>query len=153
MAKDISKITDIKGKKADYDDAPEDIRGKGKMQDTTGTCKFCGQVRTVRVFPGEDADTVATNECDCTEAKAEHKVSISILATSKAIDKKFPELKPVPAAEKAIKAALEPVARGMLDSATFKIGGFTFIVTKKDNRLCCIKKYTSVDMADENGEA
>ena len=151
--KDISKISSIKEKKADYDDAPEDLKGTGKMEETIGTCKFCKQTRAVRIFPGEDPDKTATDECDCTEAKAEHKVSISIRATSNAIDKKFPELKPVPAAEKAIKAALEPVARGMLDSATFKIGGFTFIVTEKDNRLCCIKKYTSVDMADENGEA
>ncbi len=137
------------GKK--YEDAPEDIKGKGKMEDGTGTCKFCGQSRIIKLFPGEDPDTVATNECDCSKARHEHDINISVTAVSKAIDKKFTELKNIPEGLAAIKGALEPVARDEIDSVTFKISGFTFIVTKKDDKLACIKKYTEVDMADENG--
>lgn len=134
-----------------YEDAPEDIKGKGKMIDGTGTCKFCGQTRIVKVFPGEDPDTVATNECDCTAARHEHDINVSVTAVSKAIDRKFPELNNIPKGLAAIKGALEPVARREIDSATFKISGFTFMVILKDSKLYCIKKYTEVDTADENG--
>lgn len=137
------------GKK--YEDAPEDIRGKGKMEDGAGICKFCGQSRIIKFFPGEDPDIVATNECDCFEARREHDINVSVSAVSKAIDNKFQELNNIPEGLAAIKSALEPVAREEIDSATFKISGFTFIVTKKDDKLACIKKYTEVDMADENG--
>ncbi|MBQ9550085.1 MAG: hypothetical protein IJU87_04655 [Lachnospiraceae bacterium] len=143
MAKDISKVN--------YDDAPEDIKGKGKMTEAIGTCKFCGQAKAVRIFPGEDADQVATNECGCYEARKEHDISVSVSAVSKAIDKKFDILSDVPEALAAIKAALEPVAREQIDNATFKISGFTFIVTTKDGKLKCIKKYTEIDEANENG--
>ena len=140
MAKDISKVN--------YDDAPEDIKGKGKMTEAIGTCKFCGQTKAVRIFPGEDASQVATNECDCAEARAEHKINVQVSAVSKGIDKRFELLSQYPEASAAIKAALEPVALGEIDSAAFKISGYTFTVVSKDGRLKCIKKYTAVDEVD-----
>lgn len=146
MTKDMSKVG-----KADYNDAPEDIKGTGKMENKTGTCKFCGQIKMIKAFPNEDPDTIATNECDCYEARKEHDVNVIVSAVSNAIDKKFNELKNVPKALSAIKSALEPAAREEITSAVFKIGSFTFTVTTKDGKLKCIKKYTEVDEADENG--
>ena len=45
----------------------------GKMKTAKGTCRYCGQVRMVKVpedtdLPEEVLDQVATDECDCEKA-------------------------------------------------------------------------------------
>ncbi len=40
---------------------------------TTGTCKYCGQVATVEALTEEEANRIATAKCDCDEAKYEAK--------------------------------------------------------------------------------
>lgn len=43
------------------------------MAMTTGICRFCGQVRTVDIEEGENAEERATYECGCPEAIAERR--------------------------------------------------------------------------------
>ena len=50
------------GKKTDDNELPR----------STGTCRFCGQqriIKTVGDITQAKADEIATNECDCTDAK------------------------------------------------------------------------------------
>lgn len=39
------------------------------MELYTGVCKYCGQVANVKVENEDDADIIATESCDCDEAK------------------------------------------------------------------------------------
>lgn len=39
------------------------------MDMMTGTCKFCGQVKSVEASGAAHADRVATSQCDCPDAK------------------------------------------------------------------------------------
>ena len=151
---DISKVKDTAEK--DVKKAKEKIRNSSEevkdrvMVDLTGTCKYCKQVRMVKAFPDEDPNEIATDECDCDDAKRQHNIKVSVEATKVAITKKFKELIGTGTLT-AIETCLDPVVRGELDSATFKIDGYTFTVAMKDSKLACVKKFTEVDIADENG--
>ena len=83
------KIRDIKDKKVNYEDAPEDFKDTGTMEDSSGTCAYCGQSRFVKIFPGENPDTVATRECECSEARQERELQNTIHATKKGMDKRL----------------------------------------------------------------
>lgn len=42
----------------------------GKMKTLEGVCKFCGQVQNVHASSQEDANRIATLQCNCDEAEA-----------------------------------------------------------------------------------
>lgn len=55
-----------------------------------GTCKYCGQVRTVPFHDNltdEDMDRIATEECDCPKAEYEKKVRYEVAKAQNAIEK------------------------------------------------------------------
>lgn len=139
-----------KDRKVNYEDAPEDLKGTGEMIDITGMCPYCHQIKLTKGFSWEDPNEVVARECDCYEAKRERDIRSSLSAVSTQIDLMFLELKDT-ITLKAIRAALEPVARGEIDSVTFKVESITFTIAKKNDKLMCIKKHTEVEVADENG--
>ncbi len=151
MAKDISKVRDIKGKKADYEDAPEDIKGKGEMEDAPGMCAYCGQSKYVKIFPGEDPDKVATRECECSEARRERELQNTIHAVKKGMDKRLKNISDD--LRESIKSWVEPVARYELDSIAVKLDASTIIkiVNKKDKPTCIVSKHDILEIDEMDG--
>lgn len=142
MVTDISKAK--KGKK--YEDAPEDIKGKGEMTEANGTCDYCGQMKMVRIFPGENPDEVATRECECSEARQERELQNKIFAVKKGIDKRLKATDPE--TKEFLKVGVELVARGKLDSITAKADYVTMkIIDTK--RLACVCTKTETEEIDE----
>lgn len=147
MPKDINKIEPITKKKGTaYEDAPEDLKGTGKMTDSQGTCEYCGQSRFIKIFPGEDPDKVATRECECSEARQERELQNKIFAVKKGIDKRLKATDPE--TKEFLKAGVELVARGKLDSITVKADYVTMkIIDTK--RLACVCTKTETEEIDE----
>ena len=154
MAKDINKIEPInKGRKkgVSYDDAPEDLKGTGEMFDSQGECAYCGQSRFVKIFPGEDPNTVATRECECSEARQERELQNTIHAVKKGRDKRLKNISDN--LRESIKSWVEPVARYELDSVAVKLDASTIIkiVNKKDKPTCIVSKHDILEIDEMDG--
>ena len=151
MAKDINKIEPITKKSAAYEDAPEDLKGTGKMTDSQGSCKYCGQSRFVKIFPGENPDKVATRECECSEARQERELQNTIHAVKKGMDKRLKNISDD--LRESIKSWVEPVARYELDSIAVKLDASTIIkiVNKKDKPTCIVTKHDVLEIDEMDG--
>lgn len=152
MAKDINKIEPINKKKGvRYEDAPEDLKGIGKMIDRQGDCAYCGQSRFVKIFPGEDPNTVATRECECSEARQERELQNTIHAVKKGMDKRLKNISDD--LRESIKSWVEPVARYELDSIAVKLDASTIIkiVNKKDKPTCIVTKHDVLEIDEMDG--
>lgn len=152
MAKDINKIEPINKKKGvAYEDAPEDLKGNGTMTESQGTCEFCGQSRFVKIFPGEDPNTVATRECECSEARQERELQNTIHAVKKGMDKRLKNISDD--LRESIKSWVEPVARYELDSIAVKLDASTIIkiVNKKDKPTCIVSKHDVLEIDEMDG--
>ena len=152
MAKDINKIEPISKKKGvRYEDAPEDLKGTGEMIDSQGDCAYCGQRRFVKIFPGEDPNTVATRECECSEARQERELQNTIHAVKKGMDKRLKNISDD--LRESIKSWVEPVARYELDSIAVKLDASTIIkiVNKKDKPTCIVTKHDVLEIDEMDG--
>ena len=152
MAKDINKIEPITKKKGvRYEDAPEDLKGTGEMIDSQGDCAYCGQSRFVKIFPGEDPNTVATRECECSEARQERELQNTIHAVKKGMDKRLKNISDD--LRESIKSWVEPVARYELDSIAVKLDASTIIkiVNKKDKPTCIVSKHDVLEIDEMDG--
>ena len=152
MAKDINKIEPISKKKGvRYEDAPEDLKGTGEMIDSQGDCAYCGQSRFVKIFPGEDPNTVATRECECSEARQERELQNTIHAVKKGMDKRLKSISDD--LRESIKSWVEPVARDELDSIAVKLDASTIIkiVNKKDKPTCILSKHDVLEIDEMDG--
>ena len=152
MAKDINKIEPISKKKGvRYEDAPEDLKGTGEMIDSQGDCAYCGQSRFVKIFPGEDPNTVATRECECSQARQERELQNTIHAVKKGMDKRLKNISDD--LRESIKSWVEPVARYELDSISVKLDASTIIkiVNKKDKPTCIVSKHDVLEIDKMDG--
>ncbi len=152
MAKDINKIEPINKKKGvRYGDAPEDLKGTGEMIDSQGDCAYCGQSRFVKIFPGEDPNTVATRECECSKARQERELQNTIHAVKKGMDKRLKNISDD--LRESIKSWVEPVARYELDSIAVKLDASTIIkiVNKKDKPTCIVSKHDVLEIDEMDG--
>ena len=152
MAKDINKIEPINKKKGvRYEDAPEDLKGTGEMIDSQGDCAYCGQSQFVKIFPGEDPNTVATRECECSAAKQERELQNTIHAVKKGMDKRLKNISDD--LRESIKSWVEPVARYELDSIAVKLDASTIIkiVNKKDKPTCIVSKHDVLEIDEMDG--
>ncbi len=66
------------------------------MKSANGTCKYCGQVRIVKVpekkdLPEEVLDQIATDECDCDRAKQQRERAEKIERAEITIENMAPE--------------------------------------------------------------
>ena len=144
--KDISKVKNVS-----YEDAPEDLKGTGEMEDSSGTCAYCGQSRFVKIFPGENPDTVATRECECSEARQERELQNTIHAVKKGMDKRLKNISDD--LREFLKAWIEPVARNEVDSVAVKLDAVTMIkiVMKKDKPTCIVSKHDIQEIDEMDG--
>lgn len=134
-----------------YEDAPEDLKGTGEMIDSQGECAYCGQSRFVKIFPGEDPNTVATRECECSEAKQERELQNTIHAVKKGMDKRLKNISDD--LRESIKSWVEPIARYELDSIAVKLDASTIIkiVNKKDKPTCIVSKHDVLEIDEMDG--
>ena len=144
--KDIGKVKSI-----GYEDAPEDLKDTGTMEDSSGTCAYCGQSRFIKIFPGENPDTVATRECECSEARQERELQNTIHAVKKGMDKRLKNISDD--LRDSLKAWVEPVARYELDSIAVKLDAATIIkiVNKKDKPTCIVSKHEIQEIDEMDG--
>lgn len=88
-----------------------------------GTCRFCGQRRTVRYAGGyaqEELDKIATDECNCDGAIKERSIryeaSKARTAVEKVITPRYPE------AGEILSKAADPTAHGLFHAVTISLG-------------------------------
>lgn len=94
----------------------------GRLITTTGTCKYCGQLVTIRAAAESsesERDDIATAECTCEDAKEAFKVETSVRVLTDKINERYAGM-PADARE-ALISCLKPVAYGMLDKVTVKV--------------------------------
>lgn len=96
------------------------------MRAETGTCKWCGQVRTVMVpedkeLTREGLDRIASAECDCEGAATERRVKEVSLQARRSIETLL-EDQQTPAA--ILRQGVDGVARGKIKKISVNVDGY-----------------------------
>lgn len=118
----------------------------GRLITTTGTCKYCGQLVTIRAAAESsesERDDIATAECTCEEAKEAFKLETSVRVLTDKINERYAGM-PVDARE-ALISCLKPVAYGMLDKVTVKVNESATIKIYRSSKGLNIKRTTKED--------
>lgn len=138
MVRDISKMKQ-----------PEEI--ENKLIETTGTCKYCNNLVTIKVpadADEEERDKIASSECGCKDARKAQDVGVAVRVITDKINKRYAGLSE--SARNGIIALLKPVGYGMLDKATVKVDDNTTIkVYRAKNGLNCTRTIKEDDNIDE----
>ena len=118
---------------------------------TTGTCKYCHQIRTLEhvseSFTQKEKDEIATHECDCEGARAQRKREERIDRAKTAI-RQIVERKDEKAAE-IFRAGLEAMADGRILSIQIKAtGGMKYSTTLKGEKIAVKSVETSEEESD-----
>lgn len=109
MAKDISKTK------------PEDLQ-PGRLIDTTGTCKYCKNMVTIKADPDstqKERDKIASTECSCQDSKDAREIETSVRVLTQKINDRYSGMPED--ARRALISCLKPVAYGKLDKITVKV--------------------------------
>ena len=118
----------------------------GRLITTTGTCKYCGQLVTIRAAAESnesERDDIATAECTCEDAKEAFKVETSVRVLTDKINERYAGM-PWPARE-ALILCLRPVAYKMLDKVTVKVNESATIKIYRSSKGLNIKRTTKED--------
>ncbi len=95
------------------------------FKDGYGTCKWCGQTRTVMRVPvettQEEMDKIASSECNCEGAEKEREVEY-LISTAGASIRKIVQ-KRSPDAARILQAGAEAVARKYVKKITVNVDG------------------------------
>lgn len=124
---------------------PEDLK-PGRLITTTGTCKFCGQLVTIRAVAESsesECDDIATAECTCEEAKEAFKLENSVRVMRDKINERYAGM-PSDARE-ALISCLKPVAYRMLEKVTVKVNESATIKIYRSAKGLNIKRTTKED--------
>ena len=102
-------------------DKLEDLE-PGRLIDTTGTCKYCHNLVTIKADPkatDKEKNDIASAECGCKDGKDARTVETSVRVVTNKINEKY---KYMPEdARRALISCLKPVAYGMLDKVSVKV--------------------------------
>lgn len=96
--------------------------GKGRLIDSTGTCKYCRNIVMIKANPEstqEERDEIASDECNCQDGKDARDIETSVRVLTNKINDRYngmPE-----DARRALISCLKPVAYGKLDKITVKV--------------------------------
>ena len=124
---------------------PNDLE-PGRLITTTGICKYCGQLVTIRAAAessGSERDRIATSECMCEDAKEAFKVETSVKVLTDKINERYEGMPDE--ARKALVACLKPVAYGMLNKVTIKVDESATIKIYRSAKKLNIKRTTKED--------
>lgn len=106
----------------------------------TGTCKYCGQVQNVRAFTEQEADIIASDNCDCSESKLAQKKK-QVFADIEEISKgnlNAPTLSYE--VVELLKFAAEKIIKNNLNSSTFKLGSCTITIKETTSKIKVTRK-------------
>lgn len=118
---------------------------------TTGTCKFCRQIRAIEHVKGdvsqEERDNIATSECDCEGATEARNLEYQIARGQAAIDRIAGKDKNVATV---LNAGLRATAEGGIRSIQIKTGsGVKYQMSAKTN---IVVKSTETFEEESDGE-
>lgn len=118
---------------------------------TTGTCKYCRQIRTIDHISKEitqpEKDEIATQECNCEEAR-EARTREERIDRAKTAIRQIVERKDEKAAE-IFRAGLEAMADGRILSIQIKAtGGMKYSTTLKGEKIAVKSVETSEEESD-----
>lgn len=124
---------------------PKDLK-PGKLETTTGTCKFCKNLVAIKAELGateEERNAIASNECTCKDAKDAHDIEVSVSVLKDKINERY---KGMPeAARHALISCLKPVAYGMLETVTVKVNSSVSIKVFRSTKGLNLKRTVKQD--------
>lgn len=135
----MSKITNIDREK------PEGL-AKGRLVETTGTCKYCRNMVAIKApkdATDEEKDKIASSECSCQDSKDAREIETSVHVLTDKINERY-RLMPE-AARKALISTLKPVAYGMLDKITVSVDDSTTIRIYRSSKGLNLKRTVKED--------
>lgn len=124
---------------------PEDL-APGRLETTTGTCKYCNQLVTIKADPEateEEKNKIASSECSCQDSKDAREIETSVHVLTDKINERY-RLMPE-AARKALISTLKPVAYGMLDKITVNVDDSTTIRIYRSSKGLNLKRTVKED--------
>lgn len=116
-----------------------------ELPTTTGTCKFCGQsriIKTVGEVTQQEADEIATDECDCEEAKKHHNRECKIKKANEWAKLRFEN---TPNVLQIFSIAFRDVTNHDVESVTIKEGDWTHKVFLNSDGYLTVKSGKKVD--------
>lgn len=126
------------------------------MKAKTGTCRFCGQIRTVmvpngKVFTEEELDAIAGTECNCSAAEEEREIGNIKDAASESIERILVKRERSTAAG-ILSAAIDPIARKKVKKVSVNMDGeLVCSMYMKGKKIIVEARQTMVEYSD--GEA
>lgn len=118
----------------------------GKLIETTGTCKYCKNLVTIKADPDateKEKDKIASAECSCKDSKDAREVETSVRVLTDKINERYSTM--TESARHALISCLKPVAYGMLDKVTVKVDDSTTIKVYRSSKGLNLKRTTKED--------
>ena len=138
MARDINKIK------------PEDLK-PGRLETTTGTCKYCHYLVTIKADPNateEEKDNIASSECGCKDAQQAADTDTAIRVMTENIESRYADMKE--STRKMLVSALKPVAYGYIDRVSVKVNDRVSIkIFRSKDGLNCTRTIKEDDNINE----
>jgi hypothetical protein len=123
----------------------------GRLETSTGTCKYCGNLVAIKADPGsteEERNAIASSECGCKDAQKAAGADASIRVMTENIEKRYADMKD-PARQLLI-ASLRPVAYGYIDKVSVKANDrVSFKIFRSKEGLKCTHTIKEDDTINE----
>ena len=135
----MSKITNIDREK------PEGL-AKGRLVETTGTCKYCKTVVMIKAVPDstqKERDKIASAECSCKDSKDARDVETAVRVLTDKINERYSTMPED--ARRALIGTLKPVAYGKLDKITVKVDDAVTIKIYRSSKGLNLKRTVKED--------
>lgn len=133
------------GKIKNNNDKPESLK-KGKLTETTGTCKYCKNLVAIKAAPDateEEKNKIASAECSCQDGKDARDIEVSVRVLTEKINDRYIGLPED--ARKALISCLKPVAYGKLEKITVKVDDATTIKIYRSSKGLNLKRTIKED--------
>lgn len=129
---------------------PEDLK-QGRLETTTGTCKYCRNLVTIKADPGateEERDAIASRECVCKGAQQESDADTAIRVMTDNIKSRYADMKE--SVQKLLISSLHPIAYGYIDKVSVRINDMVSIkVFQSKDGLNCTRTVKEDDNINE----
>ena len=103
------------------------------MTNTTGTCKYCGQLKAIEIpddYTPEMIDEEVTKNCDCPGAKAAAKVEENITYAEASLEQLFEDKEKLEEMRDQLKACIRPVATCKIDRVSISKDSYTGLIKR-----------------------
>ena len=129
---------------------PEGLK-PGRLETTTGTCKYCHNLVTIKADPDateEEKDNIASSECGCKDAQKAADTDTAIRVMSENIESRYADMKE--STRKMLVSALKPVAYGYIDKVSVKVNDRVSIkIFRSKDGLNCTRTIKEDDNINE----